>query len=83
MAVSAVIRMADARTVGAASSETRGRPQPARSFVTVLLDEFTGPNVAETAFQEVWAGRAQVDKAERSGVSRGRVEKLTNADDES
>jgi ubiquinone/menaquinone biosynthesis C-methylase UbiE len=52
-----------ANTVGSASSETWGTPQLAQSMMCVLMDEFTGPKIAETAIQMGWADQAQMDKA--------------------
>ncbi len=55
-----------AKTVGTASCETWGTPQLARSFMTVLLDELTGPRIAETAIQEGWADQAQMNETARA-----------------
>lgn len=50
-------------TTGSASSETWGTPQLARSMMRVLMDEFTGPKIAQTAIQMGWADQAQMEKA--------------------
>ena len=38
----------------------------AQSMMSVLIDEFTGPKIAETAIQMGWADQAQMDKAARA-----------------
>ncbi|MEM7226753.1 MAG: class I SAM-dependent methyltransferase [Pseudomonadota bacterium] len=52
-----------ARAVGSASSETWGTPQLAQSMMLVLIDEFTGPKIAQAAIQMGWADQSQMDRA--------------------
>ena len=55
-----------ANTIGTASSETWGTLQLVQSIMPVLLDEFAGPKITETAIQMGWADQRQMDKAARA-----------------
>lgn len=55
-----------AKTIGTASSETWGTPERAQSFMSVLIEEFTGPRIAEAAIQMGWADQAQMDTTARA-----------------
>lgn len=55
-----------AETVGTASSETWGRPDLTRAVVPALVDEFTGPKIAETAIRMGWATPAEMEAAARA-----------------
>jgi ubiquinone/menaquinone biosynthesis C-methylase UbiE len=52
-----------AKTVGTASSETWGKPEKIQGVMSLLLDEFTGPKIAETATQQGWVDQAQMANA--------------------
>lgn len=63
----ALIREAGfAQTTGSASSETWGTPELAKSMMAVLIDEFTGPRIAETAIQQGWADQEHMDRAAKA-----------------
>lgn len=55
-----------AETVGTASCETWGRPELTRAVVPALIDEFTGPQIAETAVQMGWATAVEMQAAARA-----------------
>ena len=55
-----------ADTIGSASSETWATPKRARAFVPALIDEFTGPQIAEATIRMGWADQAQLDGATKA-----------------